>query len=186
MSEQIETFLHEVPDWKEIISSEKFVLFDSDAVIAILKYKADGVMDEFHKKGVSCFTIHPVEVELKRTNSQNERSARELWLQKHDVGNYPFWKDESIMKKVEEIRMYLQNLGRYPTPIDLYLGAIIGKFSTNKKTYLLTGNTNDFPLPLFRREAYIILQTKFTYKILVFLSVDLGILENFSKAAAID
>lgn len=179
MMELVTPYLEYIDSWKNIAKG-KSIFLDSDAIISLLKFGADkSILEIFNNLKCNLWIINPVEIELKRTDSGKERFVRETFLVENNIPNYPFWQYNEIMKMVDVIRFYMQNLRKYPSPTDLYLGASISKLSSTKNSLLLTGNTNDFPLPLFSREAHLILQNRFTYKILSFISVNQAILSDF-------
>lgn len=178
---KIPTYLDNINDWRDIVK-DKSIILDSDTIIALLKFGAQGsILKTFKNLKCDLWTINPVEIELKRTDSSKERLERETFLVENNVITYPFWQQKEIMDMTDIVRLYLQNLRKYPSPTDLYLGASISKLSSTNTTYLLTGNTTDFPLPLFKRDAHLILQNRFTYKILSFISADQDVLKEFKS-----
>ncbi len=142
-------------------------------------FKALNIFDKFKEIGCSNATIHPVRMELMRTNKGKDRAQRQALLDLYEFEDIPL-NHPDMQNYIDRIRVFLENQERYPSPTDLYLASTISKYSRSN-TLLLTGNTNDFPLPLFKRESFLILQNKYTYKLLSFIRIEGDVLEKFGE-----
>ena len=165
---RIPPFLTELPKWKDVVR-RKHILFDTDAIVSILSFKAEDVfVDLKNVEVVNCF-IHPVYVELFSTKRSIERASRLLILNNYKFRYLPLTKRE--FDNARRIQLWLTSRERFPAPTDLYLGGTLASFKP-KSIFLLTGNISDFQHPLFKREAGIVLQSNKQSRILSFLSID--------------
>lgn len=179
MKSKIEPYLKDIPIWQNLVK-DRYVILDTDSVIAILEYGANiQLMEEFISINVDLSTINLVGIELMNTNSEAKRTQRLSFMELLKVQDLPIYNDKSVQENVGILQSYLQNEQKYPSPTDLLLAATLVRY--NQNAYLLTGNTTDFPLPLFKRVAFLILQNKFTYKILTFLQVDMLIFNEAKR-----
>ena len=173
----IAPFLNNLPAWESSVKN-KHILFDADAVISILEYGAVELCEVFTKLNVTFCIIHPVYVELLKTDNPNKRLDRQDFLNQFKFQFLPLTAKE--MDKAKDIQAYLLFSKSYTaSPTDLYLG---GRLSTldSKNIYLFTSNLSDFPMPLYKRDAGIILQSAKSSKILHLLSMNHEELETIS------
>lgn len=164
------TFLKRLPDWADIVSG-KFLLFDSDAIISLIEYEAKDLFLELEKLGVEFCIIHPVYVELLKTDNPAKRVERQQLLDQYKFTVLPLTKGE--MDKARDIQEYLLLSKSYTaSPTDLYLGGRLATFTKQASIYLLTSNLSDFPSTLYKRETGIVLQNNKSTKIISILSIN--------------
>lgn len=154
------------------------VLFDTDAIIAILKFEALELFNEFKKAKVTNCIIHPVKMELLCTDNEVDRATRQSILDSYDFFELPFRPD--VFQKAEKlVRMMMRQSkksggtrkGFSASPIDLYQGAVLSSYSQGKIS-LLTGDAKDFPYPIYDRISHFILQNHTNRRILSFLQLE--------------
>ncbi|PJE58202.1 MAG: hypothetical protein COU81_02010, partial [Candidatus Portnoybacteria bacterium CG10_big_fil_rev_8_21_14_0_10_36_7] len=142
---------------------DKFLLFDTDAIISIISYKAEKIFDELKSLNVTNCYIHPVYAELLRTQSNAERIKRQSVISKFLFQKLPLVKKD--FDNASLIQIWLFNKQRYPSPTDLYMAGKLESYPHND-ILLLTSNLNDFLHPLFKRTASIVLQNTVQTKII--------------------
>jgi len=157
----------EAASWKGIVPS-KWIIFDADAVISILSFGQEHVFDDLKALGALFVYIHPVLLELMNTNSPAEKLRRSKLLVDYDFTELPLHADE--LKLASNIQKSLP-LKSTPSPTDLYLGGALAKHHEENRL-LLTANIKDFPLPIYTRKGYILLQSETNIKLLTLLCVD--------------
>ncbi len=139
-------------DWRKIVVG-KHLLFDSDAIISIMAFKARTLMNELKSLGVTFTFNSPIILELMNTNSEKERIVRAELLAEYDFLELPLTSIE--IKNAERIQRSLPtNVKGRPSVIDLYIAGTLAHYATGKML-LLTSNTKDFPMPVFTREGFI-------------------------------
>lgn len=160
--------------WKSVVQG-KGVLFDAVAIINILKFKQEYVLSELKSKNCEFFYISPVLLELLNSKDRNEKLARMDLLLRHEFIEHNLTNNE--IKLARTIRESVP-LDCQPSPTDLYLGGTVGRYSQSNNMLLLTANLKDFPLPVYKREGYMLLQNDRHISTLTFLSLDLGQLSD--------
>lgn len=161
-------FLSELPQWQGLIKG-RHVIFDTNAIVAILKYKAEDILEQFSMLEITPCIIHPVFIELINTNNVIERTSRQAMLDKYNFFKLPLL--EGDLKNASRIQIWLAANDCYPGPTDIYLGAKLASFA-HDNIVLLSGNISDFPFPLFTRSAVVLLQNNKHTQALHFLSID--------------
>lgn len=162
-------YIEEYPKWDEILKN-KHIIVDTDFFIDVLKYGAEAVFDRFEELGIKLCTIHLVKTELLRTQKPKDRVAIQKLLSERDVFEMPLIGEE-FFQNVEKVQEKLATYDTYPSPTDLYLGAVISIYDS-ANTLLLTANIKDFPRPLFHRETYLMLQSDKKIKPFAFFSLN--------------
>lgn len=157
----------EAISWKNIVS-EKWVIFDADAIISILSFGQEYIFDELKALGVSFVYIHPVLLELMNTNSATEKLRRSKLLIDYDFVELPITINEVKLSNQIQKSMPLKST---PSPTDLYLGGTVARHNDEDR-FLLTANIKDFPLPIYTRKGYVLLQNETSVKLLSLLCVD--------------
>ena len=166
---KITPYLTNIKNWQSIVQN-KWILFDSDAIIALTKNNTLGVFDDFQELGVICCTIHPVYVELLATKFSNERTIRQAIIDSNNFNILPLRAYQ--LEKSRNIQIYLERYECFPSPTDLYLAGMLATFKNNNKILLLTGDLSHFHSSIFNREAYLVLQNEKQCRVLCFLSLD--------------
>lgn len=162
-------FLNDLPAWSGYVTN-KHVLFDSDAIISTIQYEAYSLYNTLKKLKVTFCLIHPVYIELLRTDNAVKRLERQTLIEKYNFTFLPLTKKEMDMAK--DIQTYLLLSRSYTaSPTDLYLGGRLATLSEDH-IYLLTANLSDFPLPLYTRASGIVLQNNKSSKILYLLNIN--------------
>lgn len=173
----ITPYLDNLEPWSETVKN-KYILFDTDAIISILEYNSVILCDEFNKLGVTFCLIHPVYVELLKTENAVKRIDRQTFLNDYKFIYLPLTiKEMDIAKDIQQYLLTSKSFTASPT--DVYLGGRLGTLSNNS-IYLFTANLTDFPYPLFIRKAGIVLQSNKSCKILHLLQLDKSELEKIN------
>lgn len=162
-------YLDNLPNWKDILPY-KHLLFDTDAIISIIEFKAESLCKELKKQNVEFCIIHPVYIEIIRTENTAKRIERQEFINTQHFTTLPLTKAE-MEKGIEILTYLLANKTYTASPTDLYLGGRLATYS-GKNIFLLTSNLRDFPHPLYTRETGIILQSQNGMKILSVLSLN--------------
>lgn len=170
---KIEPYLKKVSDWKTLIK-DKHILFDTDAIVSIMKFEAEDILDDFKSQKAVCCYIDPVYIELMNTNSVQLRIKRQELLHTHSFNALPIRLIN--FDAVQDIQGWLSTFNIFPAPTDLYLAGILDHFVNSGSVILLTSNLSDFPYPLFKRKGYITLQANKNSKILSLLNFDKSLL----------
>lgn len=157
------------PDWKKVVRG-KHLIFDSDAIISILSYKAENLLEMLKNLGVTFNYTHPVLLELMATGSESEKLKRTSILNKYNFTLMPMTATELEQAVVIQNSKPLGYKGN-PSVADYYLGATLARL-TGGNTFLLTSNIKDFPMPIFIREAFIPLLNTTDFKAISILSLD--------------
>lgn len=161
------TYITEATSWKAV-AAHKWVIFDADAIISIVAFSQEYIFDELKSLDVSFVYIHPVLLELMNTNSPTEKLRRSKLLVDYDFVEIPLTASE--LKHASEIQKSLP-IKSTPSPTDLYLGAALARHHEEDR-FLLTANIKDFPLPLYTRKGYMLLQNTTGVKLLTLLCLD--------------
>lgn len=119
--------------------------FQSDAVFAIIK-----------SNGFTILGFHIQTLEVMATKNDQERITRQDYQNKHIEYNLPLTED--ISKDADLIQQKLFSMRCFPGAVDLYLAAILKKYSDS--LYLLTRDSKDFPVSLFPRKGYIVMDSE--------------------------
>lgn len=165
----ITPYLDNLEPWDKVVKN-KHILFDTDAIISILEYNAISLCDKFKGLDVIFCLIHPVYVELLKTENAGKRIDRQTFLNDYKFIYLPLTIKE--MDKAKDIQQYLLTSKSFTaSPTDVYLGGRLGTLSSGS-IYLFTANLTDFPHPLFIRKAGIVLQSNKSCKILHLLQLD--------------
>lgn len=157
----------EVQSWKTVVP-DKWLIFDSDAIISILAFGQIHIFDELKELGVSFVYIHPCLLELMNTNQSEEKLRRTKLLVDYDFLELPLTQNE--VKLASRIQRSLP-LKCQPSPTDLYLGGFLARHNGGDRL-LLTANIKDFPLPIYTRKGHILLQSDTNLKTLSILCTD--------------
>lgn len=164
----------EIISWKDV-ASNKWILFDTDAIISILAFNSTVILENMKSKKVKFLYIHPVYLELMNTNRATEKLTRSKLLLDYYFVNVSLNSKHFDLADVIQKSMPLKST---PSPADLYLGSVIAKFESNN-ALLLTANIKDFPMPLFKRLGHVLLQNDTNIKLSTLLSVDKKYLIDF-------
>lgn len=168
----MQTYIWASSDWKTSCSG-KCILFDTNAIIALIEYKAQKLMEDLGQCGAYGAYIHPVQVELLATQKELLRLERSDFMTVNGFNPLP------LTSKHLELAIRLQaELNKYqcqPEPTDLYLGSVLAAH-IGDKMLILTGNVSDFPYPIYQRVGQIILQGNKSNQVLSLLDVDRSVL----------
>ena len=157
----------EASGWKELVP-EKWILFDANAIISILKYEQKHIFNELKELGAEFVYINPVLLELMNTTNSAEKLERSKLLVDYDFKELPLNREEVQLASRIQKSLPLQC---QPSPADLYLGGTLAKHYRENRL-LLTANIKDFPLPIYTRKGYVLLQKENGVRILTFLCTD--------------
>ena len=149
----LQPFITEFSDWGKIVKG-KYLLFDTDAIINIIHYSTHDFFKELKQLEVTNCFIHPVYIELMRTDKNIERLKRQVVVNESNFYEMPFTQDVFINAQI--VQQSLASVNCFPSPADLYLSGFLAKY--HRSMFLLTRNTQDFPAQLFNREGYVIFQ----------------------------
>lgn len=177
---KLDPYLSQPKDWKQVLKG-KHLLFDTDALISILAFKAESIFEDFKALDTKNCLIHPVYVELRRCDKEAEIFKRLQIIKEEHFSILPLTKEE--IGQTNLIQDWLSSRSKKPSVTDLYLGGFMARYShsSQKNIILLSGNISDFIFPLFKREASIILQNDRQSKLLHCLSLNSDILETFGQ-----
>jgi hypothetical protein len=135
---------------------DKNLLFDTCAIIDILKLGVEPLLKELKNNGCLFSVIHPIVVELSRTDQVQDRVRRLSILDQYEFMELSLNKI-GLLEKAKELQEELHIYHCHPDPEDIYLGATIATTGRND-LFLLTTNHSDFPLPVYKREGNIVIQ----------------------------
>lgn len=170
----ISPYLDNLSPWIPVIKY-KHLLFDTDAIISILEYDALSLCDKLKDQGVIFCLIHPIYIELLKTDNLSKRIERQTFIDDYDFQFLPLTSKE--MDKAKDIQSYLLTSKSYTaSPTDLYLGGRLCTLSpknSSENIYLITSNLADFPHPLYIRKSGIVLQNNKSSKILHLLQINI-------------
>ncbi|HSD98368.1 MAG TPA: hypothetical protein VLB73_01550 [Patescibacteria group bacterium] len=169
------TYLDSSSNCKKLLVGQH-VLFDANVLISLLDDYSTDFLDFLQSINVTFTTIHPVLVEMQRTNSAAKRAKRSSMLIKYNFTILPLTRVE--FDKSRDIQNWLSAKDCFPEPTDLYLGGTVSKYGKN--IYLATCNLTDFPYPLFTRECFAIIQNNKHANLISFLKIDNTQLVAFS------
>ena len=157
------------PDWRDLLAG-KHLLFDTDAIVSLIAFKAASVLDTLRSLDCSFHYINPVLLELMSTNSSSERLSRLALLARHNFTELPLTATE--LKNARRIQDSMPiGIKGSPSAADFYIGGAMLHYS-HGNTFLLTSNIKDFPMPLFPRESFIPLINQTDFKAISVLSID--------------
>lgn len=152
--------------------NSKNILLDTDAVVSIMAYESSEhstIMSYLLRKNMTLHVIHPVIIELLKSENVVERVKRQTFLNKYRIETLPIIKEQFNLSL--DIFTWLAENKYYKASVtDLYLAGTLMKYNKSG-LYLLTANISDFPLPLFSREACILLQNNNSSNLLYFLKI---------------
>jgi predicted nucleic acid-binding protein len=157
----------EAGGWKDA-ARNKWIIFDTDAIVSILSFGQTYIFDEFKEAGAEFLYMHPVLLELMNTDSEKKKLLRAKLLADYGFLEHPLTVKE--LKHAAQIQESLP-LKATPSPTDLYLGGKLAEHH-NEDRLLLTANIKDFPAPLYTRKGYVLLQSESNVKLLTLLCVD--------------
>lgn len=174
-------YLNEVPHWKNKLPKFSHILFDADAIITLMSFGAEGLIEELiREKFVLCF-IEPVRTQLVATERGNQRADRLELLSECEFYRLPI--TEVMFQESRLVQQYLSRHNCFPDPTDLYLA---GTLAINTNLFLATSNLKDFPTPLFIRKAFILLQGKKNTKVISLLEINKAILKEEKNLAHLE
>jgi len=157
----------EVQGWKTV-AADKWIIFDTDAVISILEFGQLYILDELKELHAEFVYINPVLLELMNTNDAKRKLQRSKVLVDYDFIELPLHQEE--IKLAGRIQKSLP-LRCQPSPTDLYLGGTLARHHEENRL-LLTANIKDFPLPIYTRKGHLLLQNDHSLKTLSLLCTD--------------
>jgi len=145
------------------------LLFDTSAIIDILNFSAELLLNELDLyNSIPCY-IHQVLLEIYATESEKERTRRQLFLSKYKF-RFLHTIESHLRTEAGKLQEQLHKHDCHPQPTDLYLGAAIKQFTNISHTYLLTSNIKDFPQPVFKHLFYIPLVNNKATKVLAIIA----------------
>lgn len=162
----LSAYSSEIQPWKSVVEG-KWVIFDTDAIASIMVFDRLDLMDELKGVASGFAVIHPVQLELFRTNSSKERIARMKLLNDYDFVEIPLNSRE--LRAAMDIQKSLPVTSQ-PSAVDLYLGATL--INHHNDRLVLTANIKDFPMPMYPRVGHMLLQDDRKTKLFTFLSLD--------------
>lgn len=159
-------YASEINPWQTIVK-DKWVIFDTDAIISITAFKQTDVLEDLQKVAAGFALIHPVQLELLNTNSSTERLSRNKLLADFDFIELPL--QNRHFEAATQIQASMP-LSSRASPADLYLGSVL--IDHHDDRLILTANIKDFPMPIYPRVGHILLQDDHKVKLLTLLSMD--------------
>ena len=163
----LQTYLDSPTGCKTILAN-KHVLFDANVLISLMDAYSTDFLDFLQSINVTFTTIHPVLVELQRSNSSVKRAQRQSMISKYGFTILPLTKPE--LDNSRKVQVWLSGKECFPEPTDLYLAGTLSRYQKN--VYLATSNLSDFPYPLFTRECFTIVQNNKHANLISFLKID--------------
>lgn len=160
----------DTPDWQKVVK-DKWLIFDADAIISIIEFKAEILLETFKKLGCTFVYIHPVLLELMNTDTATKRLQRSALLTKWNFTQLGIHQPEQDLSDRIQKSLPIKIKSR-PSATDFYLGGTLARYAQSHKALLLTSNTKDFPMPIFTREGFINLQNDTDVKAISLLDVD--------------
>jgi hypothetical protein len=158
------------PDWRVVVK-DKWLLFDADAIISIIAFGAEQLLNDLKQLGITFNYIHPVLLELMNTNSSAEKLKRSTILTQYNFVELLIRDREiNLANRIQESLPL--NIKFTPSSTDFYLGGVIARYCHNDNAYLLTSNTKDFPMPIYPRKAFIPLHNQTDVKAMTILGLD--------------
>lgn len=140
-------------DWREFLK-DKWLLWDTCAVINVIKYDEDELFSQLKENGVKNVYIHPIQLELLATSDAKEAIKRADILDK-ELELLPFTVNE--LKTAKNLQVAISTGSTSPPQaMDLYVGATLAN-NNPEKMCLITHNIKHFPSPYFKQECYITL-----------------------------
>lgn len=161
-------YIVELPNLFQLLQ-HKHILFDTSAIDILLKFKATNLLSELQSQECKFCYIHPIFIELMRTDTLAKRQERKTLLDDFEFQTIPLI--SNILDKAKDLQLSLSAYSCYPSPTDLYLGGTLAHFSEGA-IFLLTSNVKDFPCPLFERAGQIIIQGDRNVQVLSLLALD--------------
>lgn len=141
----------------------KYLLFDTSAIINILEYSSRDLMDKLKELNVDLSTIEPVYIELLTTDNDAKRVEKQSFIQEYEFHILPITKNN--FENARTLQVELRTLRCYPSPTDLYLGSILSNYSSSGMV-LITCDHKDFPEPAYSKKGQIILRSNNSLAIL--------------------
>lgn len=170
---QLRNYLNNFPDSLEILKG-KHILFDTNVLVNILDDFDTTILEELSNNKCLFTIIHPVFVELLRTNNPSKRTQRQILLSDYNFSTLPM--TEECFMYARQIQIKLSESLCFPEPTDLYLAGTLAKYSSN--LFLATSNLAHFQSTLFSRECYALLQNTKRSELIHFLKIDKKLIEN--------
>jgi len=160
------------PDWKQVVRA-KWLIFDTDAIISIIEFKAEDLFNSLKRLGCTFVYIHPVLLELMNTDTVQKRLQRGALLSEHEFTQLNITQTERNLSNRIQKSLPL-GVKSKPSSTDFYLGGTLAKYGQSQNAVLLTSNTKDFPMPIFPRLSFINLQNTTEVKAISVLGVDMS------------
>lgn len=160
----------DTPAWKDVVRN-KNLIFDTDAIISILAFAGEVILDEAIDLGCTFAYVSPTVLELMATDSGKEQLRRADLLQKYSFAEIPLTSTE-ITNALRIQRSIPINIKGKPSPVDYYIGGALLKYVQNGNTYLLSSNVKDYPQPIYTRESFIPLINQTDFKAISIISLD--------------
>src|SRR5258708_14915022 len=160
------------PDWKEVVRA-KWLIFDADAIISIIEFKAQDLFTSLKKLGCTFVYIHPVLLELMNTDTAQKRLQRGALLNEHEFTQLNITQTERDLSDRIQKSLPL-GVKSKPSATDFYLAGTLTKYGQSQNAILLTSNTKDFPMPIFPRLGFVNLQNTTDVKAVSILGVDMS------------
>lgn len=131
------------------------ILCDTDSIVSAIAYDATKLFDDFRNKGITLTIVNHIYIELMNTNNPKERIDRQKVINDNEMVELNY--KTEVDSLVKRLQITLHKYACFPSPIDLYIGAVAAQYEASK-VHILTGNIKDFPAPVFDRVGYIIMQ----------------------------
>jgi hypothetical protein len=134
----------------------KTLLFDSCVFVNLIKLDAISLLDRLKSLDCTLAYIHPVLIELLRTDRSQDRTKRLMLIDEYEFMLISLNK-YGLYDKAQTIQEELHSVFCHPSPEDIYLGAALATIGISDM-FLLTTNQKDFPIPIYERNGNIIIQ----------------------------
>lgn len=116
----------ELPGWRGVVKS-KCLIFDADALISIIEFKATKILENLKDLGVTFAYINPVMLELMNADKETKRLDRVSLLRQYDFVQLPMREQEIQMAQSIQSMLPIGIKGR-PSPTDYYLGGVLARY----------------------------------------------------------
>lgn len=155
---------------------EKWLLWDTCALIRITDCEADELME--HLSGIVSenITIKPVLLELGATKEQKLAFKRMGYAEKY-ISTILKTNIDEPGDKTAVIQELLPSKSQ-PGAVDLMIASTLAKYGAGDKILLVTENIQDFPEPLFEKKGFFMVSSDLKSYGLTLLAINLDILNR--------
>lgn len=160
--------LSDLPEWKHVVKDRHVYLGNDALVVFDLFGDAESILKGLKESTLGLLLINPVYLEFMNVNDDKEKMRRSQIISDLNLEMFP------ITKKIFDGAINLQDRlplkGCSSSPTDLYLGACV--LNDIGDRCILTGNVKDFPMPIFKRLAHLVVEKDNAVRVLTFLTIN--------------